>query len=97
MSEFVIRRFLWVQQGKASAPSPFPKDFRPLCSDFDLAAVEHAAAYYELPELPQAIFYAMLLNETEKLGVAWANASVAGGGPYSAALGSIRVVDLVAQ
>ncbi|KAJ8432369.1 hypothetical protein Cgig2_021903 [Carnegiea gigantea] len=28
-----------------------------------------AAAYYELPELPQAIFYAMLLNEAEKLGV----------------------------
>ncbi|KAJ8426194.1 hypothetical protein Cgig2_008911 [Carnegiea gigantea] len=30
---------------------------------------EQAAAYYELPELPQAIFYAMLLNEAEKLGV----------------------------
>ncbi|KAJ8433086.1 hypothetical protein Cgig2_014134 [Carnegiea gigantea] len=28
-----------------------------------------AAAYYELPELPQAIFYAMLLNEAEELGV----------------------------
>ncbi|KAJ8419987.1 hypothetical protein Cgig2_025350 [Carnegiea gigantea] len=28
-----------------------------------------AAAYYELLELPQAIFYAMLLNEAEKMGV----------------------------
>ncbi|KAJ8419343.1 hypothetical protein Cgig2_003520 [Carnegiea gigantea] len=30
---------------------------------------EQAAEYYELPELLQVIFYAMLLNEAEKLGV----------------------------
>ncbi|KAJ8420065.1 hypothetical protein Cgig2_028999 [Carnegiea gigantea] len=30
---------------------------------------EQAAEYYELPELPQVIFNAMLLNEAEKLGV----------------------------
>ncbi|KAJ8419880.1 hypothetical protein Cgig2_000617 [Carnegiea gigantea] len=69
MSEFVIRRFQWDRRGEASPPSPFPKDFRSLCSDFDLAMVEQAAAYYELPELPQVIFYAMLHNEAEKLGV----------------------------
>ena len=30
---------------------------------------EQAAEHYELPELPQVIFYAILLNEAEKLGV----------------------------
>ncbi|KAJ8429577.1 LOW QUALITY PROTEIN: hypothetical protein Cgig2_023783 [Carnegiea gigantea] len=54
ISEFVIRRFLWDRRGKASPPSPFPKDFRSLCPDFDLAV---------------AIFYVMLLNEAEKLRV----------------------------
>ncbi|KAJ8423412.1 LOW QUALITY PROTEIN: hypothetical protein Cgig2_020949 [Carnegiea gigantea] len=54
MSEFVIRRFLWDRWGKAFPPSPLPKDFRSLCPNFDLA---------------MAIFYAMLLNEAEKLGV----------------------------
>ncbi|KAJ8434640.1 hypothetical protein Cgig2_032918 [Carnegiea gigantea] len=44
ISEFVIRRFLWDRRGKAFPPSPFPKDFRSLCSDFDLAMAEQAAA-----------------------------------------------------
>ncbi|KAJ8420525.1 LOW QUALITY PROTEIN: hypothetical protein Cgig2_024956 [Carnegiea gigantea] len=59
----------WDRRGKASPPLPFPKDFRSLCPGFDLAMAEQAATYYELPKLPQAIFYAMLLNEAEKLGV----------------------------
>ncbi|KAJ8445655.1 hypothetical protein Cgig2_009056 [Carnegiea gigantea] len=69
MSEFVIRCFLWERRGKALPLSPLPKDFRSICSDFDLTTAEQAAAHYELPELPQAIFYAMLLNEAGKLGV----------------------------
>ncbi|KAJ8437090.1 hypothetical protein Cgig2_016444 [Carnegiea gigantea] len=69
MSEFVIRRFSWDRRGKAFPPSPPPKDFRSLCPDFDLAMDEQTAAHYELLELPQATFYAMLLNEAEKLGV----------------------------
>ncbi|KAJ8430746.1 hypothetical protein Cgig2_009637 [Carnegiea gigantea] len=69
MSEFVIHRFLWDRRGKAFPTSPLPKDFRSLCPDFDLATTEQAAAHYELPELSQAIFYAMLLNEAEKLGM----------------------------
>ena len=30
---------------------------------------EEVAEYYELPELPQVIFYTMLLNKVERLGV----------------------------
>ena len=50
-------------------PIALPRDFRSLCLDFDLAMAEQATAHYELPKLPQAIFYAMLLNEAEKLGM----------------------------
>ena len=55
--------------GKTSSPSPFQKDFRSLCSDFDLATAEKAATFYALPELSDVIFYAMLLHEAQKLGV----------------------------
>ena len=67
LSEFLIHLFSWDCLGKAFPPSSLPKDFRTLCPDFDLAVAEQAAEYYELPELPQVIFYAMLLNEAEKL------------------------------
>ena len=50
-------------------PSPLPKDFQTLCPGFELAVAERAAEYYGLSELPQVIFYAMLLNEAEGLGV----------------------------
>jgi len=30
---------------------------------------EEAAGHFELPELPQVIFYVMILNEVERLGV----------------------------
>ncbi|KAJ8429238.1 hypothetical protein Cgig2_026274 [Carnegiea gigantea] len=69
MSEFVVRRFQWDRWGKAFPLSPFPKDFRSLCLDFDFATAEQAAAQHEHPELPQVIFYARLLNEAERLGM----------------------------
>jgi len=69
MSVFIIRCFSWDGRGKAFPPSPLPRDFRSLCPDFDFAAAEQAAKHYKLPELLQAIFYAMLLSEAKKLGV----------------------------
>jgi len=69
MGEYVTRHFAWDQHGVAFPPSPLPKDFQALCPGFELAMAEEAAEYYELPELPKAIFYAMLLNEVERLGV----------------------------
>ena len=68
MSEFVIHRFLWDRQGKVFPPSPSQKTSGPYVRTL-IATAEQAAAHYELPELPQAIFDAMLLNEAEKLGV----------------------------
>ncbi|KAJ8445935.1 LOW QUALITY PROTEIN: hypothetical protein Cgig2_009864 [Carnegiea gigantea] len=56
MSEFIIRRFSWDRRGEGPV-TPLKR--------FSVLAAEH----YELPELPHVIFYAMLLNEVEKLGV----------------------------
>ncbi|KAJ8442135.1 hypothetical protein Cgig2_011325 [Carnegiea gigantea] len=65
----VKKASVWDRRGEAFPPLPFPKDFQSLCPNSDLATAKQAAAYYELSELPQAIFYAMLLNEAEELGV----------------------------
>ncbi|KAJ8421645.1 hypothetical protein Cgig2_019218 [Carnegiea gigantea] len=69
MSEYVTHHFAWDRRGIAFPPSPLPKDFQTLCPGFELAMAEQAAEYYELSELPQLIFYAMLLSEVERLGV----------------------------
>ncbi|KAJ8436377.1 LOW QUALITY PROTEIN: hypothetical protein Cgig2_032198 [Carnegiea gigantea] len=50
-------------------PLPFPKDFQALCPSCELAVAEEAVGRFELPELPQVIFYAMLLSKAERLGV----------------------------
>jgi len=46
-----------------------PKILLGVCPSFELAVARKAAEYYELPKLPQVMFYATLLNEAEKLGV----------------------------
>jgi len=48
---------------------PLLKDFHALCPRFSLPEAEGAAADFELPEMVQATFYAMLLNEAVELGV----------------------------
>ena len=60
--------FEWDRRGIAFPPSPLLKDFQALCPSFELAMTEKAARCFELPELSQVIFYAMLLNEAERLG-----------------------------
>ncbi|KAJ8432517.1 hypothetical protein Cgig2_001110 [Carnegiea gigantea] len=40
-----------------------------LCPGFELSVAKQAAEHRELPKLPQVIFYTMLLNEAERLGV----------------------------
>jgi len=69
MGEFITCHFSWDRHGIAFTPSPFSKDFQTLYPSFELVVAEHATDYYELSELPQMIFYAMLLSEAERLGV----------------------------
>ncbi|KAJ8448736.1 hypothetical protein Cgig2_011357 [Carnegiea gigantea] len=53
-----------------TASSPFPEDFHVLCPRFSLVEAEGTAAEFEIPEIVQATFYAMLLSEAVELGVA---------------------------
>jgi len=69
MAEYVVYRFEWDRHKVAFSPSHLPKDFQALCSSNELDVAEEAAGHFELPELPQVIFYAMLLNVAERLGV----------------------------
>ena len=50
-------------------PCPLPKDFHTLCPHFSLPKAEGVTVEFELPEMVQTTFYAMLLNEAVKLGV----------------------------
>ncbi|KAJ8441484.1 hypothetical protein Cgig2_011161 [Carnegiea gigantea] len=69
MAKYIAYYFEWDWRGVAFPPSPLPKDFQALCSSYELAMAEEATRRFKLPELPQLIFYAMLLNEAERLGV----------------------------
>ncbi|KAJ8452431.1 hypothetical protein Cgig2_000020 [Carnegiea gigantea] len=62
MAEYVVRHFACDRRGIAFPLSPLPKDFLALCPSYELAVAEEAAEDY-------VIFYAMLLNEAERLGV----------------------------
>ena len=53
-----------------ASTSPPPEDFLTLCLRFLLSEAEGAVAEFELPEIEQVTFYAMLLNEAVELGVA---------------------------
>jgi len=69
MAEHVVRHFAWDRRRTTFPSSPLLKDFQAFCPSYELAMAEEAAENYEHPELPQVIFYAMLLNEAERLGV----------------------------
>ncbi|KAJ8422899.1 hypothetical protein Cgig2_026420 [Carnegiea gigantea] len=63
MAQYVARNFEWDRHRVSFPPLPLPNDFQALRSSFELAMVEEATQCFYLPELPQIIFYAMLLNE----------------------------------
>ena len=69
MAEYAVHHCEWDRRGVAFSLSPLSKDFQALCPGYELVMAEEAAEHFELPELPQVIFYAMLLNKTERLGV----------------------------
>ena len=69
MAEYVVHHFYWYRRRVAFPPSPLPKDFRALCPSYELTVAEEAAGSFELAELPQVIFYAILLNKGERLAI----------------------------
>ncbi|KAJ8423866.1 hypothetical protein Cgig2_033790 [Carnegiea gigantea] len=69
MADHVRESFVWCWRRASGPPHPLPEDFHALCPHFSLPEAEGAAADFELPEMVQATFYAMLLNEAVELGV----------------------------
>ncbi|KAJ8427406.1 hypothetical protein Cgig2_030700 [Carnegiea gigantea] len=55
--------------GDARLPRPFPEDYYDLCSYFILADAEDATRNFRIPELVQANFYAIVVNEALELGI----------------------------
>ncbi|KAJ8430921.1 hypothetical protein Cgig2_033549 [Carnegiea gigantea] len=69
MANYARETFIWRWRSALRLPRPLPEDFHVLCLRFSLAEAEGAAAEFELLEIVQATFYAMLLNEAVELGV----------------------------
>ncbi|KAJ8433471.1 hypothetical protein Cgig2_020643 [Carnegiea gigantea] len=69
MALSVLGNFKWHHREVAFPPLPLLSDHEDLCSSFDLAVAEEYAQDYGLPETPQVVFLAMLLNDAVKLGI----------------------------
>ncbi|KAJ8433463.1 hypothetical protein Cgig2_014504 [Carnegiea gigantea] len=69
MANYVRETFIWRWRSALHPPRPLPEDFNVLCPCFSLAEAEATAAELELPEIVQATFYAMLLNEMLELSI----------------------------
>ncbi|KAJ8422953.1 LOW QUALITY PROTEIN: hypothetical protein Cgig2_031575 [Carnegiea gigantea] len=67
MPNYVRETFIW---GALCSPRLLPEDFHVLCPRFSLAEAGGVTAEFEILEIVQATFYAMLLNEAFALGMA---------------------------
>jgi len=65
MAEYVTCHFERNRCGVAFPPLALPNDFQALCPSYEFAVAKETAQRFEL----SVIFYAMLLNEVERLGV----------------------------
>ncbi|KAJ8438645.1 hypothetical protein Cgig2_016391 [Carnegiea gigantea] len=69
MALYVLKNFEWYRKEVAFPPLLLPSDYEDLYPDFDLAVAEEIARDFDVPEIPQVVFLAMLLNNTVKLGI----------------------------
>ena len=70
MALFLRETLGWHRRNASRPPRPLPEDFSGLCLGFSLSKAEIAATELGLPEMVQATFYAMLLNDVVELGAA---------------------------
>ncbi|KAJ8422898.1 hypothetical protein Cgig2_026419 [Carnegiea gigantea] len=68
MADFVRESFRWHWRSAVRQPCPLPDDYWDLCPHFTLSDAKRAVHDFELPEMVQATFYAMLLNDVVELG-----------------------------
>ena len=69
MALYVLENFEWCTRELSFPSSPLPYDYRDLCPNFNVAAVDEASRDFFLLEISQPVFRMMLLNNAMKLGV----------------------------
>ncbi|KAJ8448595.1 hypothetical protein Cgig2_010482 [Carnegiea gigantea] len=69
MADFMRGSFRWHWRIAICPPHPLPEDYQDLCLRFTLSDAERAALDFELPEMVQVTFYAILLNDDVELGI----------------------------
>ncbi|KAJ8434327.1 hypothetical protein Cgig2_010944 [Carnegiea gigantea] len=69
MANHARETFRWHWKSASHPPRPPPKDYWDLCPCFALFNEEEAARDFELPEMVQTTFYAMLLNNAVELDI----------------------------
>ncbi|KAJ8430132.1 hypothetical protein Cgig2_011076 [Carnegiea gigantea] len=70
MADHVRETFQWHWRSALRPLRTLLEDYRELCPCFTLSEAEEAARDFNLPEMIQVTFYAMLLNDAVELGIA---------------------------
>jgi len=69
MANFMRKSFRWPWRSATCPSRPLPDDYRDLCPHFTLSNEESAAVDFELLEIIQVTFYAILLNDDVELDI----------------------------
>ena len=69
MADHVSETFKWHLRKASCPPQLVPVDFQDLCSSFTLPDTEEAAHDFNILEIIQATFYAMMVNDALQLSV----------------------------
>ncbi|KAJ8425245.1 hypothetical protein Cgig2_015852 [Carnegiea gigantea] len=69
MADHVRETFKWHLRATSHPPRPLPEDYRDLCPGFILSDAEEAAHDFNILEIVQATFYAMVVNDAVELFV----------------------------
>ena len=69
MADYVRENFRWHWRSALRPLRPLSEDYRELCLHFVLSKVEAAAHDFELPEMIQDAFCAILLNDAVRLDI----------------------------
>jgi len=69
-AEYARENFLWsLRESSTLQPNLLPENHHDLCPDFDLLMVMRHAHSSHIPEMVQAIFFAIVLNDAAELGL----------------------------
>ncbi|KAJ8427591.1 hypothetical protein Cgig2_032779 [Carnegiea gigantea] len=67
--DYVRATFRWHLRQISRPSRSFPENYCSLCPYFDLDMVEESTRDFRIPNMTQAVFYAIVLNNTVELGV----------------------------